>query len=110
MSQQSAPRLHIAGPLLTIEQAALLGVSGSTLRQRVRAGHLESFRRGRRLFTTWKWVEQYRAERHRKPGRPRAARSLEDQYAGCIAGMMRLDLPASFAEGDAVNSFHLRDP
>src|SRR5579863_4363675 len=101
MAQQSAPRLHIAGPLLTLEQAAaLLGVSGSTLRQRVRAGHLESFRRGGRLFTTRKWVEHYRAERHRKPGRPRTARSLEDQYAGCVAGMLRLDLPASFAEVD----------
>jgi excisionase family DNA binding protein len=101
MSQQSAPRLHIAGPLLTIEQAAaLLGVSGSTLRQRVQAGHLKSFRRGRKLFTTRKWVEQYRAERHRKPGRPRAASSLEDQYAGCVAGMLHLDLPASFEEVD----------
>src|SRR5260370_18299657 len=101
MSQHATPRLHIAGPLLTIEQAAaLLGVTGSTLRQRVRSGHLLSFRRGRKLFTTRKWIEQYRAERHRKPGRPRAEQSLEDRYVDLVAQLMGLDLPASFEELD----------
>jgi hypothetical protein len=101
MGQHATPRLHIAGPLLTLEQAAaMLGVTGSTLRQRARAGHLLSFRRGRKLFTTRKWLEQYRAERHRKPGRPRAEQSLEDRYIESVAQLMGLDLPASFEELD----------
>ena len=101
MGQHIAPRLQIAGPLLTLEQAAaLLGVTPSTLRQRARAGNLLSFRRGRKLYTTRKWVEQYRAAHQGKPGRARAILPLGDEIARRVADLLGLDLPATFEDLD----------
>ena len=101
MTETPTPPLRMAGPLLTVEQAAaLLGVTGSTLRQRIRAGHLQAFSYGRRHFTTRKWLEQYRAERHRKPGRRRATRSLQAELSTLLEDAMDVDLPADFAALD----------
>src|SRR5262249_25000900 len=103
MSDTLTPRLRMAGPLLTLEQAAaLLGVTGSTLRQRIRAGHLQAFRHARNYFIPRKGWEQYRAVRHRKPGRPPATRSLQAEFSRLVADAMGLDLPADFAALDAL--------
>ena len=101
MNEAPTSRLRMAGPLLSLEQAAaLLGVTGSTLRQRIRVGHLDAFRHGRRYFIARKWLEQYRVERHRKPGRPRATRSLQEEFSTLLAEAMCQDLPADFAALD----------